>query len=98
MGSKQVCQHHKDHICLNSAFVQENNATLQDTWGWSSVLSAFRWERFTVWAVIEEGGRSSCSTLQKKPEGSGDSKASKEQFLMALGHEGDLLHACSDGS
>lgn len=57
MGSKQVCQHHKDTICLNSAFVQENNATPQDTWGWSSVLAAFRREMFTAWAAMGRGGR-----------------------------------------
>lgn len=45
-----------------------------------------------------EGGEGSCSALQKKPECSEYSRASKDQFLMALGHEDDLVHAFTDGS
>lgn len=36
--------------------------------------------------------------LQKKPEGSRHSRANKDQFSVASGHEDDLLHVFSDGS
>lgn len=45
-----------------------------------------------------EGGEGSCLAFQKKPEGSGYSRASKDQFPMALGYKDDLLHAFTDGT
>lgn len=92
MGSKQVCQHYKDSICReNNAAPTCGNGAL------SYLLSALKGSQHGLYRA-EEDGRGSCWPLQKKPEGSGHSRASKDQFSMALGCEDDLLHAFTGGS
>jgi len=99
MGSKQVYQRNKDSIYLNPAFEWENNTSPTYTWLWSSLLSACNLQGSQYGPYrVEEDGSGRCWSPLKRPEGSGHSRASKDQFLIALGCEDDLLRAFSDGS
>lgn len=100
MGSKQVCQHHKDFICLNCICPGEQcNLTGRVRLEFCPICFQMR-KAYSMGYNRQrrEGGEGSCSALQKKPECSEYSRASKDQFLMALGHEDDLVHAFTDGS